>query len=45
MHFNGLNHFDRPAILAFPNIVVCLDCGDSRFTTPVKELGLLRAAA
>jgi hypothetical protein len=39
MHFNGLKHVDRPAILAFPNIVVCLDCGASRFTTPVKALG------
>ncbi len=45
IHFNGLKHVDRPAVLAFPKILTCLDCGASRFTTTVKELGLLRAAA
>ena len=45
IHFSGLEHLDHPGVLAFPNILICLDCGASRFSTPVKELELLRAAA
>jgi hypothetical protein len=44
IHFNTLKDVDRPAVSAFPKIVVCLNCGASRFNTPVKELWLLRGA-
>jgi len=45
IHFSGPEHLAYPGVLAFPKILICLDCGTSRFSTPVKELELLRAAA
>jgi len=33
---------DKPGVLAFPKIAVCLDCGNSRFTTTGAELRMLR---
>jgi hypothetical protein len=32
IHFRGLEHLDKPGVLLFPKIEVCLDCGLSRFT-------------
>ena len=32
----------NPGVLTFPKVIVCLDCGASRFNTPTKELRLLR---
>ena len=31
-----------PAVLVFPNLLVCLDCGFTEFTNPEGELRLLR---
>jgi hypothetical protein len=31
IHFVGLEHLDKPGVLLFPKIKVCLDCGLSRF--------------
>lgn len=45
IHFSGPEHLAHPGVVVFPKIVVCLDCGESRLSTPVKELDLLRAAA
>lgn len=42
IHFNGLKYVDRPAVLAFPKILVCLDCGASRFNTPEEVLRQLQ---
>jgi hypothetical protein len=42
IHFPGLRNLDKPPVLVFPKLVVCLDCGVSRFTLPEGELGLLR---
>jgi hypothetical protein len=42
IHFPGLRNIDRPSLLAFPKLLVCLDCGFSRFTLPETELRLLR---
>jgi len=42
LHFSGLKSLDKPCVLIFPRVLVCLDCGFSRFTTPEAELGLLR---
>jgi hypothetical protein len=42
LHFPGLKNLDKPSVLVFPQVLVCLDCGFSRFTTPETEMGLLR---
>jgi hypothetical protein len=36
---------DLPAVLVFPKIVVCLDCGHAEFNIPPTELSLLREGA
>jgi hypothetical protein len=41
IHFRGLRNIDKPGVLVFPKLLVCLDCGFSRFTTPESELALL----
>jgi len=42
IHFSGLSNIEDPGILEFPKILVCLDCGFSRFVTPQVELARLR---
>jgi hypothetical protein len=41
IHFPGLKNLDKPTVWVFPKILVCLDCGFSRFTVPQTELALL----
>ena len=41
IHFPGLRNLDKPGVWVFPNLLVCLDCGFSRFTVPESELALL----
>jgi hypothetical protein len=41
IHFSGLQNLDNRGVLFLPKILVCLDCGFSRFTTPEAELALL----
>jgi hypothetical protein len=41
IHFSGLRNIDYPGLLVFPHILVCLECGSSRFTIPETELALL----
>jgi hypothetical protein len=41
IHFTGLKNIDRQGVLLFPKLLVCLDCGFSRFTTPETELASL----
>jgi hypothetical protein len=41
IHFSGLKNLDKPGVWVFPKLLVCLDCGFSRFTTPESELALL----
>lgn len=38
IHFRGLEHLDKPGVLLFAKIRVCLGCGLSRFTIPETEL-------
>ena len=38
VHFPGLKHLDKPGVLLFPKLIVCLDCGFARFTVPENEL-------
>lgn len=41
IHFPGLKNPDKPSVLAFPKLSVCLDCGFSRFVIAETELMLL----
>jgi len=41
IHYQGLENADKPAVLAFPKLTVCLDCGFTEFTIPEAELRLL----
>ena len=38
IHFRGFENRDKPGVLLFPEIRVCLGCGLSRFTVPETEL-------
>ena len=42
IHFSDPEQLANPGVLAFPKILICFDCGASRFNTPVTELRLLR---
>jgi hypothetical protein len=41
IHFSGLKNLDKPTVMVFPKIMVCLDCGLTEFTIPEAELRLL----
>lgn len=41
IHYPGLKNLDKPSVFLFPKVLVCLNCGCSRFTTPKTELALL----
>jgi hypothetical protein len=45
IHFRGLKNLDKPPFWVFPKLLVCLDCGSSRFMTPESELALLARGA
>jgi hypothetical protein len=45
IHFPGRKGLDKPAVLVFPKLVVCLDCGLTQFTLPETELNQLRKGA
>ena len=42
IHFSGRKHLENPGVLAFSEILVCLDCGSTRFKIAETELNLLR---
>ena len=42
IHFSGLRNLDKPGVLVFPKLLICLDCGVSQFTLEEGELGQLR---
>ena len=42
IHFRGWKHLENPGVLAFPEILICLDCGSTRFRIAETELKLLR---
>jgi len=44
VHFSGTRNLDNPGIMLFPKLLVCLDCGFSRFTVTNSELPLLAAS-
>jgi len=41
IHLSGLRNIDSPGILVCPKVLICLDCGFSRFATPEPELRAL----
>jgi hypothetical protein len=41
IHFSGLKNLDKPAVMVFPKILICLDCGVTEFTVPKAELDQL----
>jgi hypothetical protein len=43
IHFSGRRNIDHPGIPAFPNVLVCLNCGSSHFTVLENELALLES--
>jgi hypothetical protein len=43
IHFSGFKNLDKPAVLVFLKLLVCLKCGFSRFTVPKTALALLSA--
>ena len=45
LHFSSPTPVNKPSVLTYPMILVCLDCGGARFETPVEDLRLLRGAA
>ena len=38
IHFSGLKNLDNPGVLVCTKLLVCLDCGFSRFTVPEAAL-------
>jgi hypothetical protein len=38
IHFPGLKNLDRPTVLVFPKLLVCMDCGFTEFAIPEAEL-------
>lgn len=41
IHFPGLQNLNKPVVLAFPKLAVCLECGFTEFTIPETELLVL----
>ena len=45
IHFPGRRGLDKPAVMVFPKLAVCLDCGFTQFTLPETELRALEKGA
>jgi hypothetical protein len=41
IHLPGLKNLDKPTVWVFPEIWVCLNCGDAEFAVPERELFVL----
>lgn len=41
IHFPGLKNIDKPIVLVFPEVLVCLNCGIAQFAMPEESLRLL----
>jgi hypothetical protein len=42
IHYPSLKNLHKPKVLVFPKLLVCLDCGFSRFDAPAPALRALR---
>jgi hypothetical protein len=45
IHFSGRKNLDKAAVLVFPMLLVCLDCGSTEFALKETDLRLLWKAA
>jgi len=45
IHFPGRRGLDKPAVMVFSNLAVCLDCGFTQFTLPETETRALETGA
>jgi hypothetical protein len=41
IHFTGPESLDQPGVLAFPSLLVCMDCGRTEFIIPETALAEL----
>jgi hypothetical protein len=41
IHYPGLKGLDKPIVMVFQGLLVCLNCGFTEFTIPENELRLL----
>jgi hypothetical protein len=41
IHFPGLKNIDKPIVWVFPELLVCLNCGNAEFVVPERELRVL----
>ena len=41
IHFPGPNNLTKPSVWAFPEVVICLDCGFAEFRIEEKEMRLI----
>jgi hypothetical protein len=42
IHFISPKNLNIPGVLAFPKVLICMDCGASWFTLPERELRELK---
>jgi hypothetical protein len=45
IHFPGLKDLDKPIVWVFPELLVCLNCGNAEFAVPETELCKLAKGA
>lgn len=38
VHFPGRENLSKPTVMAFPKILICLNCGFAEFQVPTAEL-------
>lgn len=41
VHILGLNNLDKPHLFVFPEISVCMNCGNAEFNVPESQLRML----
>ena len=45
VHYSGFKNVQKPNVLIFPTLLICLRCGFLQSTVPAPELALLAAGA
>jgi hypothetical protein len=45
IHFPGIKGLQKPIVMIFPKVRVCMDCGHADFTVPERELSVLVTGA